>query len=123
MTDAPAPTVLVVENDGPIRELAARFLSGQGFNVLMAANGLEALSLGRRIERIDLLISDVDMPHMSGPDLAHRLTDQHPETRVLFISGFVEDIKPQSSARAWFLAKPFTSQVLLEKVGQILSQP
>src|SRR5687768_8680149 len=100
MTAAPsARTILVVENDGPIRELAARFLVGQGFNVLVAANGPEALTLARRVERIDLLISDVNMPHMSGIDLAQRLTEGHPETPILFISGFVEAVHPPGLTR------------------------
>jgi CheY-like chemotaxis protein len=118
-----ARTVLVVEDDGPIRELAARFLVGRGFNVLMAANGLEALHLARRVPCIDLLISDVNMPHMTGFDLAQRLVDGHPEARILFISGFVDDIRPRGLARSWFLAKPFTSRALLEKIDQILSEP
>jgi two-component system cell cycle sensor histidine kinase/response regulator CckA len=122
MTIPSTQTILVVENDGPIRELASRFLVGKGFNVLVAANGLEALDLAQDAARIDLLISDVSMPHMSGPELAQRLVEGHPETRVLFISGFVNDLEAPKLARSWFLAKPFTSQALIAKVGQILAQ-
>jgi two-component system cell cycle sensor histidine kinase/response regulator CckA len=120
---APARTILIVENDGPIRDLAGRFLLGQGFNVLTAANGPEALALAQRLERIDLLISDIDMPHMTGLALAQRLVERHSETRVLFISGFAKDIQATGLDRFWFLPKPFTSGTFSAKVNEILAQP
>lgn len=119
---APDRTILVVENDGPIRELAGRFLVGQGFKVLTAANGLEALALAQRLEHIDLLVSDIDMPHMTGLALAQQLVERHPETRVLFISGFAKDIDAPGLSRFWFLPKPFTSATFLKKVTDILGQ-
>src|SRR5262249_45004768 len=85
-------TVLLVEDEDAVRVLVRLVLGPQGYRVVEARNGNEALALAERHDGpIDLLISDVVMPGLSGPDLAGRLADRRPGLRVLFLSGYTED--------------------------------
>jgi CheY-like chemotaxis protein len=118
-------TVLVVEDETGIRSLVKKFLAKHGFEVLEAADGEQALALIRKSpRRIDLLITDMMMPHMGGRELVDRLRDQGADMKVLFISGYTDDPSvyaaelPPGSA---FLQKPFTLSSLLEKVRGVLS--
>jgi PAS domain S-box-containing protein len=117
-------TVLLVEDEAGVRKLARHLLESQGLNVLDAGNGPEALALAaRRPGRIDLLVTDVIMPHMSGRELADRLTGQRPDLKVLFLSGYSQDvignqgILPEGVA---FLSKPFTPAALAEQIHSLL---
>lgn len=112
--------ILVVEDDGPIRDLLSRFLAQSGYTVIVAANGPEALRLSAKLPRIDLLITDVKMPYLSGPEVASRVAAGHRETRVLFISGYLSSVEWREPPKAWFLAKPFTSADLISKIKEIL---
>ena len=118
-------TILLVEDDGPIRRLLHRALERQGYRLLEACNGHEALDL-LAIHRkpIDLLVTDVVMPRMDGFTLSERLGESHPETSVLFVSGQAEQsatvrgrLKEEKQA---FLLKPFTRDTLLQTIRQLL---
>ncbi|MEL7543318.1 MAG: ATP-binding protein, partial [Pseudomonadota bacterium] len=85
-------TVLLVEDEEPVRRLAARALSRQGFEVLEAGSGVEALDvLDEAGARVDLVVSDIVMPEMDGPTLLKSLRQTRPEMKVIFISGYAED--------------------------------
>ena len=120
-------TVLLVEDDPSLRALAARILRYQGYKVLEATNGHEAIGIARENvqEKIDLLLSDVVMPHMGGRELVKRMKTLHSEIRVLFISGYTEHaityhagLKPGTP----FLQKPFSPTALAKKVREVLDQ-
>ncbi|MBU0705579.1 MAG: response regulator, partial [Chloroflexi bacterium] len=125
---APAPasvTVLVVEDEPAVRKLAVRILQQQGYRVLDAADGLEALQVSSEHQGpIDLLLTDVVMPRLNGKELADQLQVLRPETRVLFMSGYSDHILTRYQARddIAFLAKPFTLETLVARVGAILAE-
>jgi signal transduction histidine kinase/CheY-like chemotaxis protein len=117
-------SVLLVEDEEDVRRLAATILEQRGYHVLSAADGEEALHLFERYgHRIDLLISDVVMPHMHGPELAAHLRRRQPEMRVLFISGYTDpSIANQVvSAESHFLQKPFAVEGLVRAVSEALA--
>jgi len=117
-------TVLVVEDAEPLRFLAREFLTGCGYTVLEAANGTEALEMGRRTaERIHLLVTDLVMPGISGRQLAEELTARDPRLAVLYMSGYSNDRLMPSGVLtdgAAFLEKPFSREALLRKVRRLL---
>jgi two-component system, cell cycle sensor histidine kinase and response regulator CckA len=117
-------TVLVVEDEEPVRRLACHALRTFGYDVLDAANGDEAVLLCEQRRRpIPLLVTDVIMPGMSGPQLVERLSERYPEMRVVYISGYT-DVPvlhpPRSGEPAAFLQKPFTAADLRRKVREVL---
>ena len=122
----PGETSLLVEDNRPLRRLIRRTLKGQGYQVLSARNGHEALSLAAdHCGPIDLLVTDVVMPHMDGFTLGERLVESRPDTRVLFLSGYAdqsitvrEGLKKAGQA---FLLKPFTRDQLLRTVRKQLN--
>jgi PAS domain S-box-containing protein len=113
-------TLLVVEDEAALRDVAGRILSGAGYHVLAAECGPEALELAARHEGvIDLLVSDVVMPGMLGKDLADRLTNARPETRVLYMSGYAQPVLHTHGTLdpgVALLEKPFTADDLLTAV-------
>jgi two-component system, cell cycle sensor histidine kinase and response regulator CckA len=118
-------TVLVVEDDSSVREIAVRALRARGYQVVEAANGVEALSLAERLgHRIDLLVTDMVMPQMGGLDLAEKLRANRPRLRALFTSGYTEDSNSQLRGieDARFLQKPFTGSALARRVREVLGQ-
>jgi PAS domain S-box-containing protein len=119
-------TVLVVEDEEVVRKLIDQALRKYGYEVLEAASGAEALQVCEAHRtRIPLMITDVVMPQMSGRELAARLRDQHPETRVLYMSGYTDDAVVRHGlldASMSFLQKPFTPGVLVRKVRETLDQ-
>lgn len=131
---APAPqrlsgseTILVAEDDAGIRSLVQRMLESRGYRVITARDGEEAIAtLERRAEEgeaIDLLVTDVVMPKAGGPEVAQRLAEIHPEARVVFMSGYVDDrlaAHRLDPAKERHLSKPFTSRALCETVRDIL---
>jgi CheY-like chemotaxis protein len=125
VTRRPA-TILVAEDEPMVRSLIARALSEVGHRVLAAENGEQALDLAERHDgTIDLLVSDVLMPGVDGPELAQRLRAQRSGLRVLFISGYRGDSEWQGKPGQanHFLSKPFTDHLLLEKVTLVLAEP
>jgi PAS domain S-box-containing protein len=123
----PAETLLIVEDESVVRTATAEFLSGVGYQVLTATNGQEAIE---RIQahpgKIHLVITDLVMPDTSGTKLAERLASVRPEAKVLFVSGYSEDVAekqgvPDPSKN--FLQKPFSFQALGDKVRELVREP
>jgi len=113
-------TVLFADDMEEVRIPFCALLQQQGYAVLEAADGYEALSLARsHRERIDLLITDVVMPRLSGPELCRAMKGVHPESGVLFISGYPAEGLGEAAS---FLQKPFTPGVLLRRVGELLAE-
>jgi two-component system cell cycle sensor histidine kinase/response regulator CckA len=114
------PTVLIVDDNKAMLGLLAEMLkwSGQSFTILAASDGALALNVAEKHNGIiDLLISDVDMPNMRGPELARAIRMQRPGIKVLLISGLGEVCHDQG----WrFLSKPFDANQLMEQVGTLL---
>ncbi len=127
MPSKSAETVLVVEDEEIVRELVCQVLSDQGYDVLCAANGNEAMRLSEmHVPQIKLLITDVVMPEMGGLELARKISAARPDIKVLYVSGYSEsDISEQGilDAELEFLEKPFTPQVLIRKVREVLNPP
>jgi PAS domain S-box-containing protein len=116
LADEDTPTVLVVDDESEVRALIAEILRGSGYHVVVAADGDAAISILERATRpVDLLVTDVVMPVMSGTDLAARVTSSSPSTRVLFVSGFVPAGSP-SLRGAPLVAKPLHRAELLDAV-------
>ena len=117
-------TVLVCEDDEAVRELSVQALRSQGYTVLPAANGHEALQVAeRQIGPIDMLVTDVIMPGVNGRELAATLTRAHPSLRTLLVSGHAADIVGEHGildAGLNFLQKPFSSTDLARRVRQIM---
>ena len=107
-------TLLLVEDEATVRAVAERALTRQGYRVLTATNGEEALEILDGGEAIDLLVSDVVMPMMDGPTLVRAAREQFPDLKVLFMSGYAEEQLRKSIDidRVAFLAKPFSVQQL-----------
>lgn len=114
-------TVLLVEDEDAIRQVATRVLSSRGFTVLSAASGEDALRVAEG-QHVDLLLTDMVMPGMSGPDLAQRLRADRPQMRVLFTSGYSRDAVAQQFGMedAGFIAKPYGLQELVAAVRERL---
>jgi len=119
-------TVLLVEDEDVVRAIALRVLADKGYQVLEARSGEEALRVsGAHDGRIDLLVTDVVMSGMNGRELADRLLEHRPATRVLYMSGYTEDtvIQRGVSGERVFLGKPFTTGELTTTVRQVLDTP
>jgi len=117
-------TILLVEDEPVVRDLAARVLRQHGYTVLVAASGEEAaLAVARHEGPLDLVLSDVVMPGMSGPQTWERLRAARPDLRVLFMSGYTDEAMHQhglAEGAMPFLPKPFTPWSLTAKVREVL---
>jgi PAS domain S-box-containing protein len=119
-------TVLVVEDEPQVRRMAARALAEAGHRVLEASDGREAIGVLARVGRgVDLVLTDVAMPGMSGRELADRLRQARPDVRVIFMSGYADDeivrrglLEPDQP----FIQKPFTPDVLIRRVAELTDQ-
>jgi two-component system cell cycle sensor histidine kinase/response regulator CckA len=118
-------TIMLVEDDDPVRIFGARALRNKGYKVIEATSGEVALALIRdATEKIDLLITDVVMPQMDGPGLVREVREIHPELKVIFISGYTEDAFRQrldSDGGIDFLPKPFSLKQLAAKVRDVIA--
>ena len=112
-------TVLVVDDHPVNRDLLVTLLGYRGHTVLEACDGAEALRIVQ-MRRLDLVITDLVMPNMSGRELTEQIRRVAPQTRVLWCSGYVRSSNSEEMER--FLQKPFTSQDLLRKVKQVLTE-
>ncbi|MBI2392553.1 MAG: response regulator [Deltaproteobacteria bacterium] len=110
--------VLVIEDDPSVRTAAVRALRASGFQVIAAASGDEALAVARS-QRFDVAVCDVVLPGRSGFDVIAALREEHPDVRVLFVSGYTNEL-PRAGDDA-FLAKPYTPDALDEKVREVLA--
>ncbi len=115
-------TILVAEDDQPIRDLLRNFLIKIGYDPITAVDGESAVKAGESIGKIDLLIADINMPGMDGPQLAEELGMLHPKMKIMFMSGFPEtefqDLKSRWP-KASFIQKPIALSVLSEKLDLI----
>ena len=115
---------MLVEDDDPVRIFGARALRNKGYNVIEAKTGDAALGLLRNaVKKVDLLITDVVMPGMSGGQLAELLLERDPNLKVLFMSGYSEKVVLRhkiSDLHTNFLQKPFTLRALAAKIREAL---
>ena len=119
-------TILVVEDADSIRKMVCAMLAQAGYRCMEAADGEEAYRLIDGAPGVvDLVLTDVVMPRMGGPELARRVGRLRPELRIVFMSGYSEDpvVRSLERSASLFLAKPFTAQALLEKVRSALDAP
>ena len=116
-------TILLVEDELPVRRVTRRILEKAGYTLLEARDGDEALEIAEAFEGvIHLVVTDVVMPSLSGPELVERLLLARPQTRVLYISGYAsEAVLARGVANgASHLEKPFTPDALLRRVREVL---
>jgi DNA-binding NtrC family response regulator len=119
-------TILLVEDETEVRHLIGKVLERYGYTVLQAQDADDALAVEERYRApIHLLVSDMVMPGLSGPDLAQRLVQRRPAMQALFVSGYASRLaidRGLSSHNASFLQKPFTPEVLAMKVRERLDK-
>jgi two-component system cell cycle sensor histidine kinase/response regulator CckA len=120
----PVETILLVDDEETVRRFSSRVLEKHGFDVLSAGTGTEAIAAVReRGPAISLLLTDVMMPGMNGCQLAEQLLAQLPSLRVLFMSGYAENVLATNVGLvpgAAFLGKPFKPKALVTKVREVL---
>ena len=117
-------TVLVVEDEKPFRKLTCNFLKSSGYKVLEAVDGAEGLELARSYpEPIHLLLTNVEMPKMNGPEMARHVKRSRPDIKVLYVSGYADEniiggaLLDEDAA---FLQKPYTREALVHKLRDLL---
>jgi DNA-binding NtrC family response regulator len=119
-------TILVVEDEPMVRQLACKALSAHGYRVLEAMNAIEGLQIAMEYAgSIHLLLTDVVMPQMNGQQLCDRVTIIRPEIKVLYMSGYTDNEVIRHGLLDEginFLQKPFTIQSLAQKIREVLSQ-
>jgi two-component system, cell cycle sensor histidine kinase and response regulator CckA len=133
-SDSPAPsdtsvrgdeTILLVEDQEAVRESAAEYLAENGYTVLKASVGSEALEIAkRRKQPIHLLLTDVVMPQMSGRELSEKITRNHPETKVIFMSGYSNNLLSNQQVldpKRELVQKPFLLTTLGQRIREILT--
>ena len=117
-------TVLIVEDDDSLRDIARAVLERLGYKVLAARDGQQALELARsHPDTIHLVLTDVVMPKMSGREVAKEVTSVHPEAKVLYMSGYTDDSIVHHGvldAGVHFLEKPITPATLAKKAREVL---
>lgn len=123
--DVGSETILLVEDEDEVRRVLNQILASKGYRVLQASSGEEALVISR-LHRgaIDLLLTDVTMPQMKGPELAARLLAERRDTRVVYMSGYNEELLSDGESEPPIcLNKPFSSQTLGRTVREVLDAP
>jgi CheY-like chemotaxis protein len=116
-------TILLVEDSEPLRRLTRELLTRVGYVVLEARDGVEAIKLSQGYEgEIHLLLTDIVMPKMRGPEVAMHIAEQRPHTAIVFLSGYTEEAVSQMehAGRITLVEKPYTADVLLQTVRQLL---
>lgn len=123
-TGKPALVVLLVDDHDGVRGVTRRLLEREGFDVLEAASGEEALGMARSAPSIDLLLTDVVMPGMAGPDLAARMVGEELVSRVVVYSAYSPkggEVAPDGVQHWTFLSKPFSRAQLSAALAEVLS--
>jgi two-component system, cell cycle sensor histidine kinase and response regulator CckA len=127
VTDGPGRgTILLVEDEEGVRSVLSELLTGLGYTVLQAANGVEAVGIAtKHVGVIDLVVTDMVMPEMSGQELGRNLANQWPNLRILYMSAFASKIYSPSAlanALADFISKPFDLEDFVVKVRELMAQ-
>jgi CheY-like chemotaxis protein len=119
-------TILLVEDETPLRALAAESLKKLGYSVLQASNGLDALELAdSHLGQIDLLLTDIVMPRLGGPELAQKLKEKRANLPVIFMSGYTETAaleNAQIGSDSILLNKPFSTETLANRIAEMLAR-
>ncbi|HUO60460.1 MAG TPA: ATP-binding protein [Candidatus Acidoferrales bacterium] len=120
--EAGTETILVIEDQEALRELTSHILESGGYHVLQAEDGYAALEISRNCDRnIDLVLSDVVMPGMSGPEVVKELRRRRPELKAILVTGHAEEsVVGASDLNAQIMTKPFTPESLFRTVRQVL---
>jgi signal transduction histidine kinase/ActR/RegA family two-component response regulator len=116
-------SILVVEDDAAVRQLAVTVLRGRGYLIQECNNAFEALELIRKNDHFDLVLTDVIMPRMSGKELSDQIKQQSPQTKVLLMSGYTDDALAHHNVldeRLSFLEKPFSPSRLARKIREVI---
>jgi two-component system cell cycle sensor histidine kinase/response regulator CckA len=115
-------TILFADDDGQVQSFVAKLLKTQGYNVITATDGKDALQKARDFDgKIHLLLSDIEMPGMTGIELAIQLNRERPDTKILMISGLDSGLLVLNNG--WqFLPKPFLSDMLRDRIRDFLSE-
>lgn len=117
------PTIMVVDDEAPIREVVRRVLQLAGYEVTEAEGGIQAIEKLSAGAPLDLLLADLDMPDLGGDEMARRIRATRPDLKVLYVTGHIDrlmDERPLLWDGEAYLDKPFTAQALLEAVSMIL---
>lgn len=120
------PTILLVEDDEQVRGFIHTLLAGEEYHILQARTGAEGLRVAEALSRLDLLVSDMLLPELSGFDLAVKLRERYPDLKVILMTGYVEGEIVQrciTELRATFLDKPFQPATLRRIVKEALAAP
>ncbi len=116
----------MVEDEAPLRALTVTVLRRAGYDVLEASDGAEGLKVAAACERpIHLLLTDVVMPRMNGRSLSDKVTEDRPDLKTLFMSGYTDDaavLQRVLASRVAFLQKPLTPDALLRKIREVLEE-
>ena len=127
MIDQTDETILLVDDDDTVRRLMRRALEEEGYDILEATNGADALDIAAEYAApIHLIVTDVRMPQLGGFGLLTRFRNWYPSIRCLLVSGYPESLKPLEALEGTptaFLAKPFALSDLATAVRQLLDQP
>lgn len=119
-------TILIVDDEEAVCQLVQQTLEGEGYTILKAHSGIAALTLAKQYQdKIDLILTDVVMPHMNGRELAEQLKALHCQVKVIFMSGYTSDIMIRygvETAEIEFLPKPFSPSKLAAKVREVLDR-
>ncbi len=121
-------TILVVDDNEETREFIKQALLMTGYRVLEASNGEDALTIAKQSPEIHLVLSDVMLPGIKGPELLDRLRDMNGDIKAIFISGYIEedvvsqDVEKVIASQVTFLQKPLSYRGMLEKIEEILNQ-
>jgi CheY-like chemotaxis protein len=116
-------TILLAEDNAAVRRVAGEVLTRRGYRVLSASSGQDALKVAGAADRpIHVLVADLVMPEMDGYELYERLAARHPDLRVLFMTGHVDEQmgRRQAGGRGVVLRKPFAMSLLVQKVDELL---
>jgi signal transduction histidine kinase len=116
-------TVLLAEDEAEVRALAYEFLTSAGYRVLVAEDGVRAMQIAKQDKTIDILVTDVVMPRMRGPELAKRMKRMKPGLKVVYVSGYLEpsEIDGDFLKEGFLLDKPFSRDALVNQIGEALS--
>ena len=118
--------ILLVEDENALRQMVTQVLSARGYQIIAVHDAEEAEQIIASNPHVDMLLTDVIMPKVSGPELVKRIAQHNPKMKVLFMSGYTANaihVAPDHHHLGWFLEKPFTPQTLAAKVREVLDAP